>query len=90
MVRRSTPAKVIDDQTFAIRVLFVVPELGFSRLNEMHQWLRDRVPKAHAVHSHGVTGVNQCGALYVNDVEIAAECIKAFELELAAHPKQTP
>ena len=90
MVRRSTPAKVYDEQTFAVRVLFLIPELGFSRLNEMHQWLRDRAPKAHAVHSHGLTGVHLCGALYVNEIEVAAECIKLFELELSALPKQTP
>ena len=90
MVKRSTPAKTIDEQTFAIRVLFVIPELGFRRLNEMHQWLRERAPKAYAIHSHGLTGANQCGALYLNDIAIAADCVKAFELELAALPKQTP
>ena len=90
MPRRSTPSKVYDEQTFAIRILFLIPERGFSRLNEMHQWLRDRAPKAYAVHSHGLTGTNQCGALYLNNIEAANECIKAFELELAALPKQTP
>ena len=29
-------------------------------------------------------------ALYVNDIEIAVECIKLFELDLAALPKLTP
>ena len=90
MARRSTPAKTIDDQTFAIRILFVIPELGFKRLNEMHKWLQDRAPKAHAIHSHGHTGTNQCAALYVNDIEIAGDCVKAFELQLAARPKLTP
>ena len=90
MVRRSTPPKTIDEQTFAIRTLFRIPELGFTRLNEMHSWLDERAPKAHAIHSHGLTGMNQCAALYVNDIEIAAQCIKVFELELAALPKQTP
>ena len=90
MARRSTPAKVYDEQTFAIRVLFLIPELGFSRLDEMHQWLQERAPRAHAIHSHGLTGLNQCGALYVNDIEVANECITAFELELRTLPKQTP
>ena len=90
MARRSTPAKTIDDQTFAIRILFVIPELGFKRLNEMHHWLHERAPKAHAIHSHGIRRACQCGALYVNDIEIATECVKTFELEFAALPKQTP
>ena len=90
MARRSIPAKTVDEQTFAIRTLFRIPELGFTRLNDMHQWLRERAPQGHAIHSHGLTGINQCGALYVNDIEVAVECIKLFELELASLPKQTP
>ena len=90
MIRRSTPAKTIDDQTFAIRAVFRIPEHGFTRLNDMHQWLREGAPQAYAIHSHGLTGMNLCGALYVNDIEVAVECIKLFELELAALPKQTP
>ena len=90
MARRSTPAKTVDEQTFAIRILFRIPELGFSRLNDMHQLLRERAPQAHAIHSHGVTGIKQCCALYVNDIEVAVECIKLFELDLASLPKQTP
>lgn len=90
MPRRSTPTKFYDEQTFAIRVLFVVPDLGFSPLNDMHQWLRERAPQAHAIHSHGLTRANLCVTLYVNDIQIAADCIKSFELELAALPKLTP
>ena len=90
MARHSTPAKTVDEQTFAIRTLFRIPERGFTRLNDMHQWLRERAPQAYAIHSHGVTDKSQCGALYLNDIEIAAECIKLFELDLAALPKQTP
>jgi hypothetical protein len=93
MVRRSTPYKISDDETFAIRVRFAIPELGMKRLNEMHQWLRDRAPKAHAVHSASIlygSASQLCAFLYVNDPAIALECVKEFELQIAGLPKLTP
>ena len=64
-----------------------------KRLNEMHQWLQARVPMAHAIHPASVlygTDAQLCAFLYVNELEIALDCIKKFALEIAGLPKLTP
>ena len=90
MARRSTPYAVSDDQTFAIRIRFAIPELGMKRLNEMHQWLQEKAPNAYAIHSAGVPSGNQCAFLYVNDLAICLECVREFDLKIAGLPKLTP
>ena len=88
MVRRSTPAKVYDEQTFAVRVRFSIPERGFTRLNEVNDWLRQRTNRQYAIHS--TTAIRQCAFLHVNDLAVALECVKLFDMELVGLPKQTP
>lgn len=90
MVRRSTPASVYDDQTFAVRVRFTIPERGFSRLNEAHDWLRQRTNRQYAFHAGGNANGGQCAFLYVNDLAVAMECVARFEMELVGLPKMTP
>jgi hypothetical protein len=84
MVHRSTSYAKVDDGTFAVRVKIKIPELGpGKKSDELHRWLDQRLGRSgYALHG--------CGRLYVNDLEAAAECVKALGLELAVLPKQTP
>ena len=84
MVRRSTSHAKVDDGTFAVRVRIKVPGGGLGkRCGEIYRWLDERVGREGYVFHGG-------GLLYTNDVEAAAECIRAIGLELAGLPKETP
>ena len=89
MARRSTPSKVYDEAIFSVRVRFVIPEHGFTRLNEAHEWLRQRTNLQYAIHGATCDG-KQAAFLHVNNLAIAVECVKLFEMQLAGLPKLTP
>lgn len=88
MVKRSTPAKVLDERTFAVRVRFAIPELGLSCVMDMHNWLRDNAANDYAIHSTTAPGWNPqlCGLLYVNSLAIAQECATKFNLQVYRLP----
>ena len=92
MVKRSTPAKKLDERTFAVRVRFAIPETGLSCLLEMHNWLRDNAANDYAIHSTKAPGWDPqfCGLLYMNSLAAALECATRFNLEIYGLPKQTP
>jgi hypothetical protein len=92
MVKRTTPAKKLDERTFAVRIRFAIPETGLSCLGEMHNWLRDNAPNDFAIHSTTVGGWNPqfCGFLYMNSPAVALECVAKFNLQVYGLPKLTP
>ena len=89
MTRRSIPAKALDQRTFAVRVRFAIPENGLQCLNELHEWLRVRAPKEHAIHSTTVDS-RHCAYLHLNDPALASECVQTFGLEVVGLPKESP
>jgi hypothetical protein len=92
MVKRSTPAKKLDDRSFAIRIRFAIPETGLSCIPEVHNWLRDNAANDYAIHSMTVGGWNpqHCGLLYMNSLAPALECVTKFDLQIYGLPKETP
>lgn len=89
---RTSRASVLDEQTFAVRVRFIIPEGGLGCLDEMHRWLRRRVgADGYAIHSAslGYT-LPQVSVIHANDVTILAECIRDFGLQLHSEPKRSP
>lgn len=86
MVRRSTPASVIDDRRFPVRLRVAVPPNGFGqRLNEMHAWLRENVGRGNfATHGFHRPGVQQACLWYFLNVGTAHEFVERFELKMVA------
>jgi hypothetical protein len=88
--RRSTPARILDDRSFAVRIRFRIPENGLSCASELHSWLRQRTQNQFAIHSATFIGGAQCSAIYVNEPAIAIECIEKFGLEVYGLRKESP
>ena len=89
MPRRTAPAHKTDERTFAVRVRFVIPEMGLRNINEIYTWLRGRAPGEFAIHGT-VTVRRDCCFLYMNDAAKASECVNHFGLEVYGLPKETP
>jgi hypothetical protein len=81
MVRRSVPAKKIDDVAFPIRVKVKVPARGFGlRIDLYHAWLRDNLSPRQWAH-HSVGGAS---GFYFRSLQTAERFLATFpELELA-------
>jgi hypothetical protein len=93
MVKRSISSKITDERTFAVRVRFAIPELGLSRLDELHGWLQQSTGRDYAIHPANWkdgTDLQQCAFLHVNDLALALECVQRFDLRVHTISKQLP
>ena len=91
--RRSIPASTSDDRTFAVRIRFAIPGTGFTRLPDLHAWLQARSERQFAIHAAAPIQslhFQDCAFLYVNDLAIAVEAMKEFDLQAYGLLKQTP
>jgi len=81
MVRRSIPAKKIDDAAFPIRVKVKVPTRGFGlRIDLYYAWLRSNLTTHQWAH-HPVGGAS---GFYFRSLQTAERFLATFpELELA-------
>ena len=81
MVRRSVPAKKIDDIAFPIRVKVKVPERGFGlRIDLYYAWLQSNLSARQWAH-HPVGGAS---GFYFRSLQTAERFLATFpELELA-------
>ncbi len=79
MTRRSTPSAKRDDDAFPIRIKLAVPPDGLGkRLDEIHAWLREKLPRdAYAVHSARAIG-GSAMAVYFTSLADAAAFLEAF------------
>jgi len=70
---------VLAEPSFPVRVRVIVPARGFGRrLNEMHEWLRERAAKeGHWVGSQH-HGLSDAALVYFADIEVAHEFCEAF------------
>lgn len=84
MARRSTPKSKQDDRTFPVRIRVAVPAEGLGNtLMEMHAWLTATVGKeGYAFHGGRVPGYEDAMLVYLQDVEIAAELVRRFDLKV--------
>jgi len=71
MTKRSTPGHVIAERSLSVRVRVPVPAGGLGRrLNEMHEWLRERAPDGrHYVASE--RGPPEAALVYFVDINVA-------------------
>ena len=82
-MRRSTPYKILDDRTFAVRMRIKVGGGGLRCLREVHDYLRNE--GTYAIHSAGA-GIY----IYANDPKIIIDCVEKFDLKLLSFNKETP
>ena len=76
-------------ERFSALPRFAIPEIGLECLNDLHAWLREKAPQAHAIHSTTAES-RHCAYLHLNDPELAAECVRVFGLEVVGLPKESP
>jgi hypothetical protein len=82
-MRRSTPYKILDDRSFAVRMRIKVGGQGLRCLNEVHGYLR--AAGFYAIHS------DQGGIyIYANDPKVVIDCVEKFDLKLLSFKKETP
>ncbi len=88
MVHKGAVKPAAIEQRFAIRVRIRVPPSGLQRLSEMHRWLDQRVGRTgyriwsdrHAPHVMDTT------AVFLDDLAVATELVREFDLDLAPDP----
>ena len=89
MVRRSTPARILDDLHFPVRVRIAIPAGGFgNQLNVMHGWLNIVAGRGnYAVHGvdHHLRASLGADAIqvYFVDISVAKAFVDRFACGLA-------
>jgi hypothetical protein len=78
LTKRSTPAHVEAEWRYPVRVRVPVPAHGLGhKLNEMHEWLRERAPDGqHFVGSD--RGPPDAALVYFADIKVAHEFYDEF------------
>ena len=90
MVRRSTPASVLDDRHFPVRVRIAVPPNGFgTQLDAMHGWLNLHAGRGHyAIHGAHRLLTTDAVFFYFDDTAIAHAFVQRFACGVAVAPER--